>query len=436
MRTLSSTNRRVPASLLGLSGLIVALSGLVLAADTQKSNWPQWRGPDRNGISTELHLRKDWTAEPPPMLWKKSGLGSGYASLAIVDGIIYTAGRKGKDNFLMALKEEDGSEIWATKFGGEGGNNPRGTPTIDGDLLYTISGTGDLICAQKADGKIVWSLNFDKDFGGRMMSGWGYCESPLIDGDRLICTPGSDAAMIVALDKKTGKTIWKSELPKFAQRGKDGAGYSSVVISNAAGVKQYVQLIGRGCIGVRAEDGKFLWGYDRVANGTANIPTPIVDGDYVFCSSGYGTGSALLRIAKTDDGLKAEEQYFLDGKTLQNHHGGMIKLGDYIYAGHGNNRGAPVCLEMKTGRIAWREDRDPPGRGSAAIIYANGQLYLRYQDGTMALIDEKPDSYQVHGTFKIPGANDDSWAHPVVLHGKLFLREQDNLMVYDISEKN
>ena len=170
-------------------------------------------------------------------------------------------------------------------------------------------------------------------------------------------------------------------MPALGDRGGDGAAYSSIVIGNGGGVRQYVQLMGRGVVGVAANDGKFLWGYNRVANGTANIPTPMVHGDYVFCSSGYQTGAALSKLEPAGGGVKAEEVYFLDGKELQNHHGGMIMLGDYVYCGHGHNAGAPTCLEWKTGKIMWRQNRGP-GSGSAAVAYADGNLYFRYENGS------------------------------------------------------
>ena len=191
--------------------------------------------------------------------------------------------------------------------------------------------------------------------------------------------------------------------------------------------------MGRGVISVSAEDGKFLWGYNRVANGTANIPTPILHEDYVFCSSGYGTGSALLKLVKDGDkGVKAEEQYFLDAKTMQNHHGGMIMIGDYIYCGNQHNQGFPFCLEWKTGKVKWSPGRGP-GKGSAAIVYADGQLYFRYQSGTMALIAASPEGYKENGVFEPPHGGDPSWAHPVVAGGRLYLREQDALYCYNIS---
>jgi outer membrane protein assembly factor BamB len=237
----------------------------------------------------------------------------------------------------------------------------------------------------------------------------------------------------VALDKKTGRELWRSKIESLGSNGDDGAAYSSIVVSHGGGVKQYVQLMGRGVVGVDAETGEFLWGYNRVANGTANIPTPLVDGDYVFCSSGYGTGAALLKLVANGDGVDAQEVYFLDGKTFQNHHGGMIMLGDYVFAGHGHNRGAPVCLEWRTGKTVWRHNRGP-GTGSAAVAFADGNLYFRFQNGLMALIAANPDEYQELGTFQIPDVEQPSWSHPVIAGGKLYLREQDALYCHDVKQ--
>lgn len=392
--------------------------------------WPSWRGPNRDGISTETNLLKEWPTDGPQLLWQAKGLGKGYSSVAIDDGRIYTVGSRKGGTSLMALNLKDGTEIWSTEVGS---GNPNCTPTVDGDLVYALGRSGDLLCARTDDGSVVWRKNFGQDFGGKMMSGWGYSESPLVDGDRLICTPGAKDAMLVALNKTTGELIWKSAMPEdVGNKGKDGAAYSSVVISNGAGVKQYVQLVGRGLIGVRADDGKTLWTYNYVANGTANIPTPLVKGDYIFASTGYNTGCALVQLSKSGDGVDAKEVYFVPGKTLQNHHGGMILLGDYVYFGNKHNNGFPVCLELLTGKVVWEGGRGA-GSGSAAIAYADGHLYFRYQDGVMALIEATPDQYNLKGKFKLASVLGKSWPHPVVCDGKLYLRDQDVLMCYDIS---
>ncbi len=266
------------------------------------------------------------------------------------------------------------------------------------------------------------------------MSGWGYSESPLVDGEKLVCTPGAEDAMIVALDKKTGATIWKGKAPAdLGSNGLDGAGYSSIMISHGAGVKQYVQMVGRGLVSFRAEDGKFLWNYNRIANHTANIPTPVVKDDYVFASTGYQAGAALLKLKPEGDGVAAHEVYFLPGNKVQNHHGGMVMIGEYIYMGNGHNNGFPICLDWKTGKIAWNGGRGP-GSGSAAVVEADGELYFRYQNGVMALIEATPEKYHLLSKFMLPTHNAESWPHPVIVDHCLYLRDQDNLLCYDIAK--
>lgn len=414
--------------------VIGCLSVQVGKAANLSGDWPQWRGPNRDGISEETGLLESWQNKPPKLLWTASGLGSGFASISIADGLIFTMGDKGNDQLVIAVSLEGGSPVWERRIGQAGGigyPGSRCTPTVDGDRLYAIGTKGDLACLDTQTGKILWTRNFPKDFNGRMMSGWGFSESPLIDGDKVVCTPGGPDAGIVALDKKTGEEIWRATIPAGGDQGRDGAGYSSIVISEAASVRQYVQLMGRGCVGVEAETGKFLWQYNRVANGTANIPTPIVSGNYVFCSSGYGTGAALLQIQKRGRNITAKEVYFLKANQMQNHHGGMILVNGYVYCGSGHNNGFPICVQLRTGKIAWFAGRGP-GSGSAAVAYADGHLYFRYQDGVMALIEADPKKYKLKGTFKIPNVSDPSWPHPVIADGKLYLREQDRLLCYDV----
>ena len=299
---------------------------------------------------------------------------------------------------------------------------------------FAIGLEGNLICANAKTGKKIWSHDFAADFGGQMMTGWGYSESPLVDGDRLLCTPGAKDAMIVALNKTSGKVVWKAAVPDLGDQGKDGAGYSSIVVSEAAGVRQYVQLTGRGVISVRARDGKFLWGYNRIANDVANIPTPLVSGNYVFCSTGYGTGAVVLEVLHEGDDVKVREVYFLPADTFQNHHGQMIQIGPHVFAGHGHNNGFPICLELQSGKVVWGGDQRGPGSGSAAIAYADGQIVFRYQDGTVALVEATPDEYRLKGKFTPAFQEDNSWAHPVIFDGKLLLREQDVLMCYDVHQ--
>lgn len=421
---------------------VVFLPVLATANDrsASPSDWPQWRGPNRDGRSAATGLLERWD-EAPPLLWQSEGVGAGYASVSIAEGRIYTTGNFSDGQSVVAADATDGRVLWRTpitdrspRHGYEGS---RSTPTVDGDRLYVVASSGRIVCLAAADGKILWSKDFSKEWNGQMMSGWGFSESPLVDGPWVVCTPGGKEAMIVALDKMTGEQVWASaapDLPGNAQ-GRDGAGYSSLVISHGGGVKQYVQVVGRGVLGVRAADGKLLWTYNDVANRTANIPTPIVSGDYVFASTGYGAGAALLRLAKDGDGVKAEEVYFLSGDKFQNHHGGMVLVGDYLYAGHGHNNGFPTCLEFKTGKIVWGGKQRGPGRGSAAVVYADGDLIFRYQSGEVALIEATPEEYRLKGVFMPAYQQDNSWAHPVVVGKRLYLREQDKLMCYDLTAK-
>jgi outer membrane protein assembly factor BamB len=418
--------KNCPALLLGLAALL-SLQHVQLAS---ANDWPSWRGPSRSGIATdETGLLSEWSDEGPELKWKIKGLGRGFSSIAIADGRIFTMGKRKDGCELISLDLKDGRELWsATVRGGD----PNCTPTVAGGLVYALGREGHLVCADVATGKIVWEKEFSKDFGGSMMSGWGYSESPLVDGDRLVCTPGAKDAVVVALDRNTGATIWKSAMPDdIGNRGKDGAGYSSIVISYAADVKQYIQLTGRGVISIDAENGRQLWSYNRIANGVANIPTPLVKGDSVFCSTGYQTGAALLQIKRDGDRIVAEERYFLDAKKMQNHHGGMIVYADHIYCGHGHNLGFPLCINFATGEEVWSGGRGP-GSGSAAILLADGHLYFRYEDGTMALIEATPESYNLKGSFKLASNNGKSWPHPVIVDGLLYARDQNSLLCYDV----
>jgi outer membrane protein assembly factor BamB len=277
----------------------------------------------------------------------------------------------------------------------------------------------------------VWQKDFVADFGSEVPQ-WGYSESPLVDGDVVVCTPGANAALLVALDKASGETVWKTPLPsEMRGQGHQGAGYSSIVVSHGAGVRHYVQLFGDGLIGVSPADGTPLWGYNRIANGVANIPTPIVHEDYVFASTGYGAGAALVRLEATDSGVKVNEVYFQPGNKMQNHHGGMVLVDGHVYFGHGHNQGLPMCVEFLTGRVAWGPKRGP-GADSAAVVYADGNLYYRYQNAVMALVEATPEEYRLKGSFKLPSHLDNSWSHPVISGGRLYLRDQDVLMCYDL----
>ena len=345
---------------MGRYRMFLSIGFLTLATTVAAAEWPQWRGLQRDARSAETGLLQEWPDGGPAMLWRATGFGAGYSSLAVAGGRIFTTGDIGEDQFLIAASGEDGRILWKQRIGPawteEMYGGARGTPTVDGNHVYAMGTDGDLICAKVKTGKVVWRRNLVKDFAGQLMIAggrydWRFSESPLVDGDRVIVTPGVDKAAMVALNKKTGKEIWRAAIPALGERGLDGAGYSSAVVSEAAGIHQYVQLLGRGLVGVEAETGRFLWGYNRIANDVANIPTPIVSGDLVFASTGYGTGSALLKLEKDGDGVKAREIYFLEADTMQNHHGGVVLHEGYLYSGTGHNKGFPLCVQLDTGNI-------------------------------------------------------------------------------------
>jgi outer membrane protein assembly factor BamB len=403
---------------------------LIFSAALSSADWPRWRGPQVNAISSETGLLSAWPASGPTGAWHAAGLGDGYASLVVADGRVFTIGSHANDLFAYALDENDGSLLWKQKVGTTG-RHPLSTPTVDEDRLYVMDPDGQMICLAVFDGAIRWQRDLAADFSGRLQSGRGYGESPLVDGDQLICTPGGADAMIVSLDKMTGTTTWKSTIPELGMAGGDGAAFSSIQVSRGGGIRQYVQLVGRGLVGVAAKDGRFLWGYNDIANQTANIPTPIVRDDLVFSANGYNAGSVLLRLsADGKGGVEATEVYRLNGSQLQNHHGGLVLVGDHIFGGHGSNNGLPTCLQLSTGQVTWK--RRGPGIGSASVIYADGHLYFHYQNGVIALIEASTRGYKLKGTFQLPGAGADSWSHPVVANGKLFLREKDKLWSYHI----
>lgn len=428
-------------------GLLLTLAvGTVLSAQgtakkaaasaKETGNWPQWRGPLRDGISSDTGLMTAWPAGGPPKLFTATGLGEGFSSVAVTGGRIYTMGDRRDGQYVIAISEDAGKELWATRVGNrfeDGYGGPRSTPTVDGDLLFVVTTDGDVVALESATGKPRWRRSLTRDFGGEISSQWAFSESPLLDGDRVIVTPGAQKAVLVALNKSTGVDIWRAALPRLGRKGLDGAGYSSAVISNGGGVKQYVQLVGRGVISIRASDGWFMWGNNEVANHVASIPTPVVKDDWVFATSGYDSGgSVILQLANDGKGrVNATERRFYEANELQVHHGGSVLIDGVVYGGMGHNNGFPFALEIATGRLLWDRVRGA-GTGSAAVTAADGHLYFRYQNGMMALIAANPKQYQLKSSFMIPDVRSYSWSHPVVTGGKLFLREQDSLHVYSV----
>lgn len=420
---------------LALAGLAAGAFGQLKAAPGE---WPAWRGPDRTGVSPESGLLSQWPAGGPKLVWRSTDVGAGYSTPAAAGGRLYLLGADGNKEALLALDARDGRVLWRTPFGETQGGypGPRSTPTVDAGLIHVISSDGTLLCADAKTGAKKWSKHFESDFNGQC-GNWAYAESPLVDGDKVVCTPGGPDATMVALDKRTGKTLWTcsvrkehSAAAKPDPRGKKRrdyatAAYSSVVASGIGGVRQYIQFLDGGVIGVSASDGKLLWTYDAPASPTANCTTPIVRGDIVFAASAYKTGGGAARIVKTSAGFEAREIWFLD--EFQNHHGGIVLIGDHLY---GTGVSEMLCVDFKTGRIAWRD----PSVGKGSTVAAGGRLYVRSETGPIALVDASPAKYVERGRFDQPDRRKEkSWPHPMIAGGRMYIRDQDLLLCYDIS---
>jgi outer membrane protein assembly factor BamB len=397
-------------------------------------SWPTFRGAGRTASSPDMGLLTAWPDGGPKLLWKAAGAGRGYSSLAIAGGRIYTLGdapstADDQDEYLVCFDQADGKQLWKAKTGApwtEGKptwQSSRSTPTVDGDRVYVVTPHGVLVCCQ-TDGHELWRKDLMKDFGGKKADGWGYSESPLIDGDRVICTPGGPDNTMVALDKMTGELRWTTSRPEDR-----GAGHASIVISNVGGTRVYVQDTGSGAMGVRAADGKLLWTFD-IEQTTAVIPTPIVRDDLVFFVAGYGRGGALLKQVPGANGEVNVEVVYPLNKELGNKHGGVVLVGNFLY-GDSEDRGIPWCADLMTGEVKWKSRGS--GHDSASIAAADGHLYIHYADGTMTLVKASPEGFEETGHFEVPGSGErPSWAHPVVLDGKLYIREGDTIVCYDV----
>jgi outer membrane protein assembly factor BamB len=404
---------------LSLAAVTALPSGRINAA-TSAPEWPQWRGPDRSGVSSETGLAMSWPSSGPPAAWTISNLGEGYGSLAVRGDRVYVQGVLGRDSAVFCLDRRNGKNVWTTALAGrmeqDRGSGPRGTPTLDGDRLYSLAENGELACLRALDGVKVWRRNILQDFQGRNPN-WLLSESPLVDGDHVIVTPGGPNAGIVALDKTSGKTVWAS------RELSDNAAYSSLIVADAGGVRTIMGLTAQAGVGVRAADGKLMWRYERVANRTANIATPVFHDNKVFYTSDYGTGCALLGLTPQNVVVKADEIYF--NRDMQNHHGGVIFYDGYLY---GYSSQILTCMEFATGRVAWK-DRSV---GKGCLTCAGGNLYVLSENNVAGLAEATPQGYREKGRFQIPDQGWPSWAHPVVCGGQLYLRNQGWLACYEI----
>ena len=398
--------------------LVVLLSMPAVVSNRGLDDWPQWRGPKRDGVSAERGLLKDWPAGGPKLAWKASGAGEGYSSFATANGRLYTLGARGGTEYVIAYDAASGKKLWEAahgqRFSNDRGDGPRATPTIEGNLLYAFGASGDLSALDAATGKIQWRVNVLKQFGGSNIT-WGLSESPLVLSDRILINAGAPGASIVALKKTDGSLIWKSQ--------RDEAGYSSAVLQEIGGVRQAIYFTGQRALGIDVDTGKLLWSYNKVANNTANIATPIVRDNRVFLSSGYGTGAALLEMSPAPAGISAKEVYF--SREMRNHHASSVLIGDYLY---GFSDAILTAMQFDTGKVVWR-DRSV-GKGS--VVFADDRLYLFSENGVMGLAEANPAGYREHGRFELRTGNLPTWSHPVVSGGKLFIRDQDTVYAYDV----
>lgn len=405
---------------------IASLPTMVLGAN---DDWPQWRGPNRDGRSPDTGLLKQWPTGGPRLVWKAAGLGLGYAGVSVVGDRVFAMGDQGDSNFLIALGRADGKELWRTKIGRSGAPGwggfagPRCTPTVDNGLVFAVGQYGEVVCAEASTGRELWRKDYAKDFGGKLPE-WGYSGMPLVDGQQVILAPGGPRGALVALNKTTGELLWQSR--EFA----DSIHYSSPILAEVAGVRQYIQLTDASVAGIAAADGRLLWRAARKGS-VAVVPTPIFHDGLVYVTSGYGAGCNLFKIGSADGKFSAEQVYA--NKLIANHHGGVVLVGDFVY-GHSDNKGW-TCQEFKTGKAVWQE-KSKLGKGS--IVYADGMLYLRGEadKGTVALVEASPEGYRELGRFNQPGRSDkNSWPHPVVIGARLYLRDQDVLLCYDVQGK-
>lgn len=394
------------------------------AATAPAADWPQWRGPNRDDRSPDKSILKNWPSNGPKQLWLFSNAGLGYAGFSIVADRLYTVGAREDVEHVICLDATTGKELWAAPlgpiYGNRWGDGPRSTPTVDGDRVYGLSGKGNLACISVKNGEVSWKVDLVNDLAGELQH-WGYTESVLIDGPQLICTPGGSKGTVAALDKMSGKVLWQSKDIH------DPAQYSSALVIEHGGQRQYVQRSMKQVFGIAQKDGKLLWRTEYPGGRTAVIPTPIYSNGIVYVTAGYGGGCKAVKLGSESPDVLYEN------KVMSNHHGGVILVGDKIY-GHSES-GDWTCQDFKTGAAVWQDK----GIGKGACTYVAGMLVcLAEKDGTVALVDASPSGWKLHASFKLDpqtklrSPSGKIWTHPVVLNGRLYLRDQELIYCYDV----
>jgi outer membrane protein assembly factor BamB len=414
------------------SRFVAAALALTLGSAAIAADWPQWRGPNRDAISVEAGLLKKWPAEGPAVLWRTDGIGMGYSTPSVAGGKIFLMSNEGLEaEFVRAYSLADGKLLWSSEKVGRVGNPgqqpsypaARCTPAVDGDVLYAVGSDGDMVCLETATGKVKWKKSLRKDFAGKPGE-WAYSESPVVDGNKVIVTPGGPEATVLALDKATGEVVWK-----YAAPGADEAGYSSPMIVELEGVRQVVQFIGKGLVGLDAATGKQLWSFADTS-GRANMTTPVIRDGLIYTGGGLGLGG-VAKVSKSGDAWTATKVY--TDKKLPQSSGGSVLIGDYMY---GASSAGLMCIEFKTGQVKWQDK----SVGGCSIVAADGLLYLHGESGAVALVSPTPDGYKEIARFTPPNLpartpKDKAYAHPVVVDGKLLIRDGRALICYDVKAK-
>ena len=406
---------------------VLALAALTFAPPAVAADgpgWPQFHGPRRDNISKETGLPKSWPDGGPKLLWTAQGIGHGFASVSVADGLIYTAGNAEEKTRITAI-DLDGRTRWTFDNGKAWtGSHPgsRGVPTIDGGRLYHESPLGNVVCLNAKTGRKIWGLNILERFGAKNTI-WALAESLLIDGDRVICCPGGPETAMVALDKMTGRVVWKS--PSTG----DKAGYASPTLAEQDGLRMIFTMTARALIAVNADNGELLWRFEHVTPYNENIFVPLYHDGHVFIST-QTTGSVKLRICV--DGRKASVEPVWRSTELDNHHGGVVLLDGHLYGSCARRNGAQwVCLDWEAGQVKYIR----PGVGKGSLTYADGMLYTFAERHTMGLVRVTPEGHEVVSRFDVPARGKAlSWAHPVVCGGRLYIRESDRLYAYQLRD--
>ncbi|MDZ7315745.1 MAG: PQQ-binding-like beta-propeller repeat protein [candidate division KSB1 bacterium] len=399
---------------------------IIFSTCLYSADWPQFRGPFRNGISLESGLLQQWPEDGPRLLWSVENLGSGYGSAAIAKGSVYIIGEEKGVETLFAFNLQ-GRLRWKTALSGQWDRSypgPRTTPTVDDDRVYAITGMGEIACVNAKDGKIRWRLQAMEKFGGKYHK-WGISESPLIVDDKVIVTPGGALATMAALDKMSGRIIWTTKIEE------ETANYCSPILVERGGRKIIVTMLQHYLVGVDALDGKLLWkdafsAYQDSPKDINPVSPVYVDG-LLYATSGYDDGGALYEISP--DGLTLKRLW--TDKTLDVHIGGVVVVNGVIYGAswEGNTNGKWIALDLKSGKVLWEHHWINKG----SIIFADGMLYLYTEkEGRVGLVRPNPKQFELISSFAITAGSGQHWAHPSLADGRLYIRRGNALLVYDV----